>query len=313
MMNDDNKLQNTLMEEKPTFIIERVEDTENGHNVNEIKIVTHSIPAWAKWGICLLLLALTAGIFYLWHRQNAIAEERIFDLPTNATSQQVIESLGEKRKVRRPKVTMGIDSINNVPFQIYKLKGLKMELSWSEPTIDDLDVYFYSRGADSRTDIKEVVDACVMNGEVVTQGITRWGYLAAVGNNVVLAVSPNDSVMNFVSENGGFFFRQFALVSAGQVGEIRQKGKAMRGALAVKNGVLYYVKSLNPESMYDFAEAIADYGFSDAVYMADSKFYSFWRDSNGEVHDVAQEKSWTYPQSKADAPFVVFRKIHKQK
>ena len=65
-------------------------------------------------------------------------------------------------------------------------------------------------------------------------------------------------------------FRQFALVSAGQIclKQFALKGKVHRRALARKPGdaTAYYVETVNKESLYDFAEALADYGFIDAVY-----------------------------------------------
>ena len=63
-------------------------------------------------------------------------------------------------------------------------------------------------------------------------------------------------------------FRQFALVSAGQIclKQFALKGKVHRRALARKPGdaTAYYVETVNKESLYDFAEALADYGFIDA-------------------------------------------------
>ena len=47
------------------------------------------------------------------------------------------------------------------------------------------------------------------------------------------------------------------------------KGTVLRRALARKPGyaTAYYVETVNKESLYDFAEALADYGFIDAVYL----------------------------------------------
>lgn len=84
-------------------------------------------------------------------------------------------------------------------------------------------------------------------------------------------------------------FRQFALVSAGQIclKQFALKGKVHRRALARKPGdaTAYYVETVNKESLYDFAEALADYGFIDAVYLTGADGTEpVYRDADGILH-----------------------------
>ena len=58
-------------------------------------------------------------------------------------------------------------------------------------------------------------------------------------------------------------------------------------ALARKPGyaTAYYVETVNKESLYDFAEALADYGFIDAVYLTGADGTEpVCRDEKGTLH-----------------------------
>lgn len=58
-------------------------------------------------------------------------------------------------------------------------------------------------------------------------------------------------------------------------------------ALARKPGAAtaYYVETVNKESLYDFAEALADYGFIDAVYLTGADGTEpVYRDADGILH-----------------------------
>ena len=65
------------------------------------------------------------------------------------------------------------------------------------------------------------------------------------------------------------------------------KGTVLRRALARKPGyaTAYYVETVNKESLYDFAEALADYGFIDAVYLTGADGTEpVYRDADGILH-----------------------------
>lgn len=101
-------------------------------------------------------------------------------------------------------------------------------------------------------------------------------------------------------------FRQFALVSAGQIclKQFALKGKVHHRALARKPGdaTAYYVETVNKESLYDFAEALADYGFIDAVYLTGADGTEpVYRDEKGTLH--GDFEAWKHKSN-----LLVFRK-----
>ncbi len=307
-----------LIEEEPIIIIEREED-EPQEGRGETIVVTHRTPRWKMFTIGGIIVLLVVIIVLLAWRLRTTPEAP--ELPVSTTSEANIEllqtPLSRKEKRAKAEVTVSEDSINGVTFREYALKNLRAEISFDKPSEKDKAVYFYALSADVRADNHQVLDACVVAGERMSEGNNRSGYMASLGARTVIGVSKNDSVLDFISEKGGHFFRQFALVSAGVQGDIRLKGKVERRALGVRQGQLYYIESLNKESLYDFAEALVDYGYTDAIYMTGGKHYSFYRDKRGRLHDIG-ERPLPEPTDSTDIspkkpsyamPYVVFRKL----
>ena len=83
-------------------------------------------------------------------------------------------------------------------------------------------------------------------------------------------------------------FRQFALVSAGIkcTSQYELKGKVTRCAYARKAGnQFYFIETVNPETLYGFADALIEYGFVDAIYVTGGAQPSlFYRDEEGNAH-----------------------------
>lgn len=188
---------------------------------------------------------------------------------------------------------------------MYELCGLRAELTFTEPDSTDTDVYLYSRCADF--DKKGyMIGSFVVEGKRYSDDNTRLGYCAMVGNNTVIGIARNEGVRDYVEENGGSFFRQFILVSDGEIPRVFHLHKKVeRCALARMSytNQLYYITSSNPETMYDFADAIRKYGFVDAIYITGGKYHSYYRTADGEHHSIGMPES----QHPRRLPWLVFR------
>ena len=89
-------------------------------------------------------------------------------------------------------------------------------------------------------------------------------------------------------ENGGSMFRQMALVSAGIRcdNQFILKGKVTRCAYGRdRYGNLYFIETVNPETLYGFADALIEYGFIDAIYITGGTQPNlFYRTEDGTAH-----------------------------
>ena len=89
---------------------------------------------------------------------------------------------------------------------------------------------------------------------------------------------------------------EFALVIDGEVQENQLKGKAVRRALAKQGDDLYIIQSRNRESLYDFSEALADLGISDAIYLVGGDAYIVYRNNEDEqLYEDGDNNKLDYP------------------
>lgn len=205
------------------------------------------------------------------------------------------------------------DSILGVAIDMYRLDGLRVSLEWELPDTADSSLVLFMRSADYHPDGRSlgpvVVDG-VGSGDKATD--SRDGYVAvSPSGKVVVGISPDDDVEKWARENKGDFFRQIVLLDDGELPrDFILRGKVERSAIASTiDGNLYYIVTRDRESMYDFADALREYGFVDAVYMTGGNAYSFHRDPNGHSHanSATLDKIRKYDSQTLPQPLLVFR------
>ncbi len=109
-----------------------------------------------------------------------------------------------------------------------------------------------------------------------------------INGEITLGNTINDNIKEHCIARNGDFFRQYALVMNGEIQENRLRGKAIRRALAQQNNDFYIVESVNRESLYDFSEALADMGFTNALYLVGGSSYAWWRESSQTTHELGK-------------------------
>ena len=191
-----------------------------------------------------------------------------------------------------------VDSIDGVTMRFFDLNGLQASIARSLPADNDSTVMLITQAWDYYYDNSKqyhYLGDFVYNGKQLASGTGKAGFVAITNEGWQMGISQNDSVKDYVISQGGSMFRQFALVSSGQIclKQFALKGKVHRRALARKPGstTAYYVETVQKESLYDFAEALADYGFIDAIYLTGADGTEpCYRDANGIMH--GNKKTW---------------------
>lgn len=241
--------------------------------------------------IILLLLAICAWLGWGYYQHHRWAVN--FEYPVSRSSVQIIIDLNKTGQIKGDSVhVFTADSIDGVTMRFYNLAGLKASMSWEMPADSDSSVVLVTQGWDYYFDDAKqyhFLGDFVYNGKSLARGTGKAGLVAFTKNGWQMGISQEDSVRDYVLDQGGSMFRQFALVSAGQIclKQFALKGKVHRRALARKPGdaTAYYVETVNKESLYDFAEALADYGFIDAVYLTGADGTEpVYRDADGILH-----------------------------
>ena len=293
--------------EVPIIIIERDEQPQSKEIVTKV-IAPSQKQKWLKRFLALiavgcLMIAVLAG-YYFWNYYYNIG------VSVSVTPEQNIEKLQQPVKQEAPEVVMTSDSILGVAMDFYAIHGLKASIEFEEPDTTDTSVYLYCRSADFKAD-STYIGSLVVDGKEYESDKSRLGYMAMLGDNSVIGISRREKVKDFVQERGGSFFRQFILVSDGVIpARFFLHGKVERRAIGRISNQLYFIATRHKETLWDFADALREYGFTDAIYITGGDNYCFYRSKDGVRHDIGD--SADYPQSKWKGiiPWMVFRKAN---
>ena len=292
--------------EVPIIIIERDEQPQPKEVVT--KVVA---PSWKrKWlkrilallAVALLMVAVLAGYYYWNYHYN-------IGISISVTPDQNIEKLQMPVKQETPEVVMTSDSILGVAMDFYAIHGLKASIEFEEPDTADTSVYLYCRSADHKAEGK-YLGSLVVDGEELQSDTHRLGYMAMLGDNSVIGISRSEKVKDFVQERGGSFFRQFILVSDSDIpNRFFLHGKVERRAIGRIGDQLYYIATRHKETLWDFADALREYGFVDAIYITGGTDYVFYRDKDGNRYDIGDPNDYPHLKWKGLIPWLVFRKL----
>jgi len=295
-------------QEEPQFIIERDEEE------------PPSPPKRNKWLRRLLkaiaviaLMAMVLAAYEFWNYYYNIG----VDVSTSPSEN--IEKLKSPIDKETAEVKHVTDSIFGVEFDLYAIFGLRASIEFQEPDTADTSVFLYCRSADHKED-GSYLGTLIADGKEIEKKNTpfRLGYMAMADNRMVIGVSRFEKVKNYVKERGGSFFRQFVLVSDGGIPEkFFLHGKVERKAIGIKHNTdkngnrkerMYFISTRNKETLWDFADALREYGFIDVIYITGGTDYCYYRGSNGKRHDIGDINDYPHQQWKGIIPWLVFRK-----
>ena len=290
--------------EVPIIIIERDEQPQPQEVVTKA-IAPSRKQKWLKRFLALvaigcLMVAILAG-YYFWNYYYNIG------VSVSVTPEQNIEKLQKPAKQETPEVVMTSDSILGVAMDFYAINGLKASIQFEEPDTADTSVYLYCRSVDHKAD-STYIGTLVVNGEERQSDTHRLSYMAMLGGNSVIGISRSEKVKDYVQEHGGSFFRQFILVSNGDIpGRFFLHGKVERRAIGRIDDQLYFIATRHKETLWDFADALREYGFIDAIYITGGADYVFYRDKDGIRHDIGDKSDYPHTKWKGIIPWLVFR------
>lgn len=229
---------------------------------------------WWFWAIAAATLLLVALLVGLLRRDTVQTEESIAE---DFVAESVSVAPGVVQETGPASVSVSDTTVNDVELCLYTPMNAMPELCLGMPDTTDLSIVLALQAADIRADNRQIVGAFVLNGELLSRGMSKKGFCAIIGDQVHLGMAESTPLLEEAIEKEGSFFRQYPLVSGGQMVENKPKGKAERRALCEMKGQLLVVSSLGRESFHDFAQALADLGVEQAIYLTGSSSYGFCR------------------------------------
>lgn len=183
--------------------------------------------------------------------------------------------------------------INDISIRLFIPHNAEMSLHVGKMNRDDESVIYAAQAADVRADNGGIVGAFVLNGEPLAWGLSKKGFCASINGVVTVGVADNSPLFEQATEFGGHFFRQYPLVSNGELVDNAPKGKSVRRAICDRRGEIFMVESGTPESFHDFAQALVDLGVDQAVYLVGSSAYGWAVDESGAVHEFGEDNYYT--------------------
>ncbi len=239
-----------------------------------------------------LLLLMAAGIIiYLLMGKDA-TDDYYFE-PEQTTEQSVSvvtnDSIGSTMEEKAHLEIRDI-SVNDVPLRIYIPHLATLSLQLGMPDKADSTILYTAMAADIRQDNKEIVGDFVIDGKRLSRGIAKKGFVAMENNKITIGMGESTPLLDQVMQNGGSFFRQYALVNNGELIENKPKGKSTRRALAILNDQVVMVDSRNRESFYDFSQALIDAGVTDAIYLVGGSAYGWYTDQERLHQEFGEEQ-----------------------
>ena len=290
--------------EVPIIIIERDEQPQTKESVTKV-VAPSGKQKWLKRilvpivALCCMIALI--GFYKLWDYYYNIG------VTVSVTPEQNIEKLQKAVKHESPEIVMSSDSILGVAMDFYAIHGLKASIEFEEPDTADTSVFLYSRCADHKAD-STYIGSLVVNGKEYQSDTHRLGYMGMLGNNSVIGISRSEKVKDYVQEHGGCFFRQFILVSDGAIpSRFFLHGKVERRAIGRIGEQLFYIATRHKETLWDFADALREYGFIDAIYITGGNDYVFYRSKDGIRHDIGEPSDYPHMKWKGIIPWLVFR------
>ena len=168
-------------------------------------------------------------------------------------------------------------TVNDVPLRLQTPVNAVPSLHIGIPDSNDASLLLALQAADIRADNQQIVGAFVLDGELLSRGLSKKGFCAIIGGIIRIGMAESTPLLEEAIEKEGCFFRQYPLVSDGRMVENKPKGKALRHALCELDGRITVVSSLSRESFHDFAQALADLGVRQAIYLSGGPAYGFCR------------------------------------
>lgn len=267
---------------------------------------------WLKVGAGVLVAVLLGVIVWLVSRRPAEEE-----YPVSVAVNENIAKLAEPYSAWAEGSVLTSDSVLGIGLDIYTLRGLRASIEYDYPDMEDSTIVIFMRSVDYRPDFS-LMGTMVVDGELMadndgeTDGL-RPAYIAiSPQGRAVLGVDFDGEMSSHIEKIGGSFFRQQLLLSNGVKPQTFQlHGKVERAAIGrTFDDELFYVITNDKATMSDFADALKNYGFIDAIYITGGNIWNSYRDEEGVFHPGKYQigKADKYNARKERIPLLVFRR-----
>lgn len=255
----------------------------------EIRIIGESAPSPRKkpygWYIlgAVLLIGIIGAIIALCTRTDSKEEVGIFERSAHQTTPHPLRNwIHSLDSISDVCVVTKDTTVNDIPMRLYVPLHMTPRLEVGYQCIEDtLHNMLLCQAADIRADNQKIVGAFVLRGKPLSWGLSKKGFCSIISNKLTVGVADNSPLFEQATETGGYFFRQYPLVSNGMLVENELKSQSTRRGLCELEGKIVVAETFTPESLHDFSQALVDLGTTNAIYLVGSSAIGWHRGMDG--------------------------------
>ena len=267
-----------------------------------VKNRTSSVGVWIAIASIIVAIAVVVFVMSNGEEQSTQQQEQVAEPePALFEPVEIIEVESAEREWFGSDVDPAQDGfteivdtlINDIPLRLFIPHNAEMSLHIGKINKEDKNIIYVAQAADIRADNGGIVGAFVLEGKPLAWGLSKKGFCASINGVVSVGVADNSPLFEQATEQEGYFFRQYPLVSDGQLIDNEPKGKAIRRAICDRVGEIFMVESGTPESFHDFAQALVDLGVDQAIYLVGSSAYGWAVDEAGVIYEFGEDNYYT--------------------
>lgn len=267
-----------------------------------VKNRTSSVGVWIAIASIIVAIAVVVFVMSNGEEQSTQQQEQVVEPePALFEPVEIIEVESAEREWFGSDVDPAQDGfteivdtlINDIPLRLFIPHNAEMSLHIGKINKEDKNIIYVAQAADIRADNGGIVGAFVLDGKPLAWGLSKKGFCASINGVVSVGVADNSPLFEQATEQEGYFFRQYPLVSDGQLIDNEPKGKAIRRAICDRVGEIFMVESGTPESFHDFAQALVDLGVDQAIYLVGSSAYGWAVDEAGVIYEFGEDNYYT--------------------
>ena len=282
-------------------------------NDDEIRVIGHEPPKKKEHGKWWIWVALAAAIIAVVVLVVVLQRENVNNVkpePTDSVGQAAVEEtqvwLNNIDNSTEASYLAVYDTIiDSVHLKVLTPYNANPELYVGNLSESDTNILLAAMAADIRRDNGKIVGAFVYAGEPLSWGLSKLGYCAISEGRLTLGVAENSPLFEQATEQGAYFFRQYAAVDNGVAVKNNPENAATRRALCTMGDKYCVVTTSDRVLMNDFSNALAKLGVSDAILLVGGEAHGWWRDNDGVLSHFAQGKQRA--RNKKYMNYIVFR------
>lgn len=278
-------------------------------NDNEIRVIggdggdggRKRIPWWV-W-VVVGVVAVAIAVLALYPQPQP--EEIVTPSPDTSAVTESADIWFNNVDANMPSATLIRDTvIDSLHLSILTPYNAVPELHVGRLDTNDSSIILAAMAADLRRDNGKIVGAFVLAGEPLSWGLSKKGYCAIIDGRITLGVAENSPLFEQATEQGGYFFRQYAAVDNGVRVVNNPENAAFRRALCLLDGKVCIVTCNDRALMNDFSASLVKLGVSEAILLVGGSADGWCRTEDGSLMTANSD----YAQKAKYMNHIVFRK-----